>query len=246
MMYYYGKGVSKDCKEAIKLYEFMKCIFYGILVMLLVSTILFLPSSNAMGQQCELLRDKHGIKVYKKHIEGSNIYEFKGVTVVNAKIETVVEVMLDFKAMTKWIVFIEEFRVLKGLDGNSIDMRVYISIDPPWPVSNRDCIMKITGEIRNNKVTADALASREQIVPLKKGYIRLTNLSIKWVIESITDDKTSVSYSVRVDPEGYIPAWIINSFIKNQPFYTLYNLKQMVKFPKYIKAENSSKLLTVE
>ncbi len=226
----------------------MKCIFHSILVMLLVSTVLFLPSSNAMEQQCELLQNKHGIKVYKKHIEGSNLYEFKGVTVVNAKIATVVEVLLDFKAMTKWIVFIEEFRVLKGLDrkDNYFNMSVYFSIDPPWPVSNRDCIMKLTGELSNNKVTADALASREQIVPLKKGYIRLTNLSNKWVIESITDDKTSVSYSVRVDPEGYIPAWIINPFIKNQPFYTLYNLKQMVKFPKYIKAENSSKLLTAE
>ncbi len=35
----------------------MKCIFYGILVMLFVNTFLYLPSSNAMGDW-ELLRDQ--------------------------------------------------------------------------------------------------------------------------------------------------------------------------------------------
>jgi hypothetical protein len=159
--------------------------------------------------------------------------------------------MLDFKAVTKWFVFMEKFKVLKGFErkDNNFNMSIYISIDPPWPVSNRDCIMKLTGELsnkNNTKVTADMLALSKQVVPLKKGYIRLTKLSNKWVIESISDDKTSVIYSVRVDPEGYIPAWIVNPFIKNQPFYTLYNLKQMVKFPKYIKAENSTKLLTAQ
>ncbi len=228
----------------------MKYIVYGILVMLLVSTVLFLPSSNAM-ENWELLQDKDGIKVYKKHIEGSNLYEFKGITVLNAKIETVLEVMLDFKVVTRWFVFMEKFRVLKGFErkDNNFNMSIYIAIDPPWPISNRDCVLKVTGELSNNnntKVTIDMSALRKQVVPLQKGYKRLTKLSNKWGIESIADKKTSVSYSVKIDPEGYIPAWLVNTAIKKQPFYTLYNLKQMVKFPKYIKAEHSTKLLTAE
>ncbi len=225
----------------------MKCIFYVILAMLFVNTILFLPSSNAM-EDWELLRDKDGIKVYKKHIEGSKFYEFKGVTVVNAKIEAVAEVMLDFKAMTKWILFVEEFRVLKGLEkkNNDFNMSAYISIDLPWPISNRDCIMSITGELSNNntKITADTVALRKQVVPLKEGYIRLTKITNKWVIESIADNMTSISYSISADPEGYIPAWTVNPIIKNQPFHTLRDLRKMAKLPKYIKAENSTKLLT--
>ncbi len=228
----------------------MKCIFYVILAMLFVITILFLPSSNAM-EDWELLRDRDGIKVYKKHIEGSNLYEFKGDTVVNAKIATVIEVMLDFKAMTKWVVFLEEFRVLKGLEikDNDFTMSIYIFTDPPWPVLNRDCIIKVAGKHSNNnntKITVDTAALRKQIVPLKKGCIRLTKFSNKWIVESITDNKTSVSYSIRIDPEGYIPAWIVNPIIKRQPFHTLRNLKQMAKSPKYIKAENSTRLLTTE
>ncbi len=218
--------------------------------MLLLNTVLFLPSSNAM-ENWALLQDKDGIKVYKKHIEGSSLYEFKGDTVVNAKIETVLEVMLDFKAVTKWFVFMEKFKVLKEFErkDDNFNMSIYISIDPPWPISNRDCILKVTGELSNNnntKVTIDMSALRKQVVPLKEGYRRLTKLSNKWCIESITDNKTSVSYSVKVDPEGYIPAWLVNTAIKKQPLYTLYNLKQMVKFPKYIKAENSTKLLTTQ
>ncbi len=227
----------------------MKCIFYAILVMLFVNTFLFLPSSNAMGNW-ELLRDKDGIKVYKKHIEGSKIYEFKGVTVVNAKIETVAEIMLDFKAMTKWILFVEEFRVLKGLEkkNNDFSMSAYISIDLPWPISNRDCVMKITGALSNNntKITADTLALRKQVVPLKEGYIRLTRISNKWIIEAIAENKISLSYSIRADPQGYIPAWAVNPIIKKQPFYTLRDLRKMAKLPRYIKAENSTKLLAEE
>ncbi len=228
---------------------FMKCIYYGIFVMLFVNTFLFLPSSNAMGNW-ELLRDKDGIKVYKKHSVDSKIVEFKGVTVVNAKIETTFEAMLDFEATSKLFLFVEEFRVLKGLErkNNNFTMSTYLSTDLPWPISNRDSIGKVTGTLSNDytKVTLDVLPLRKQVVPLKKGYIRISKFSTKWVLESIADNKTSVSFSMRADPEGYIPAWAVNLISKNQPFHTLRNLKQMVKLPKYIKAEKSTKLLTAE
>ncbi len=67
----------------------------------------------------------------------------------------------------------------------------------------------------NTKVTADTLPLRKQVVPLKKGYIRLSKFSGKWVLESIADNKTSVSYSIKADPEGYIPAWAVNLINKN-------------------------------
>jgi hypothetical protein len=131
----------------------MKFLFYGILVMLSVNTFLFLPSSNAMGDW-ELLRDKDGIKVYKKHSVDSKIVEFKGVTVVNAKIETIMEVKLDFKATAEWLLFVEEVRVLKGLEkkDNDFNMSIYLSTDMPWPVSNRDCLMNVTGVLKFDSI----------------------------------------------------------------------------------------------
>ena len=50
-----------------------------------------------------------------------------------------------------------------------------------------------------------------------------------WLLTSIDTCKTAVTYQMHVVPGGLIPAWLANSFIKNVPFSTFKELRNIVR-----------------
>ncbi len=189
----------------------------------------------------ELIQEKNGIRVYKQGIEGSKYCEFKGVSVIDVRLDVLVAVFSDVNATSQWFRNLEELRIIEQIDPYT--MTFYLSLDLPWPISNRDLILHCSSTFNLNppKIIVHASSVKEPIISVKNGYIRMKDVGGMWILDC-TDDfrKTQVTYTSKLDPAGYIPPLLINIAIKKQVYDTLMGLKQMAKDPKYIKAAENS------
>lgn len=158
-----------------------------------------------------------------------------GVTVVDARIEVVVELIRDVDAQPQWMADCIEARVVKKFSDE--DMLVYNVTRAPWPVSNRDVVVRSKGavDVKSGKVSIIFSAVQDSPVPPRRGIVRMTDLLGQWHLKKAGEDKTEVTYIMRANPAGNIPASIANMTSKAIPFRTLAKMKEMVKKEKYIR-----------
>jgi hypothetical protein len=202
---------------------------------LLIVSILIITAAALRAQgEWSLVRNSDGIRVFTKPSENSSLDQFMGKTVVDAKLEVVVELIRDVDAQPQWMADCIEARVVKKYTEE--DILVYNVTRAPWPVSNRDVVVRSRGgiDVKSGKVSIIFNAVKDSPVPPRSGIVRMTDLLGQWHLKSAGDNKTEVIYIMRANPAGNIPASIANMTSKNIPFRTLSNMKQMVKKEKYI------------
>ncbi|PKN38622.1 MAG: hypothetical protein CVU62_00010 [Deltaproteobacteria bacterium HGW-Deltaproteobacteria-2] len=75
---------------------------------------------------------------------------------------------------------------------------------------------------------------KEPLVPLRHKFIRIIDSEHMWIFEKLSSDKTRVNYYNYTDPHcGSIPNMIVNSNIKDVPYYSLLNLRNLAKDQRY-------------
>ena len=210
----------------------------------LISGITFLISiliSPLSAAEWKLVKEKDGIKIYNRPVEGFPVDEFKGIAVIDAPMEVIIEVLHDVPAGTEWMKDCKEARIIKEID--DLVKYLYVHQDAPWPVSDRDAVVKSEGKLSFKKGIAkfDAKGVKEPMVPIKKKCVRMTVLDGGWTLKRIAPDKTEAIYQVRADPAGSIPKFLVNFFSKDIPYHTIMGMRKMVKKEKYIKLSKNTR-----
>ncbi len=210
-----------------------------------ILTILFivLAVSNVMAESAEKWEpalNKDGIQVFTREIAGSDFYEFMGITIIDARIEVLEEIIKDVASHNDWIADRKESVVVKTIDNTK--MVIYSVTKAPWPVSNREALV-ISEKHTNYKsgiVTFDINATDEPKVPVKQGNVRITELKAQWVLTYISRERTKVIYTMRSNPGGNIPKTIANMSSRNFPYRTLLGMKKMATRDTFLAAARAS------
>jgi len=176
--------------------------------------------------------EKDDITVYTRPAEGCPLDEFKGVTIIKAKLETCVAVLRDVPEQPNWMGDCLGARLLKTFDRNHIV--AYNILNAPWPLSNRDLQIdtRFEEDYRNGKVIVSMTVYEEELVPVSK-YVRIKDFRAQCILEKIDATTTKATYINRVNPMAPVPGAIANMFVKNNPYMTLKGFKKMVKLKKY-------------
>jgi hypothetical protein len=173
---------------------------------------------------------KEGITVFTRPVEGSNLKEFKGEGLINAPVEVCMNVMADVEGATKWRPDCIVSKLVKAEGNTSI---AYSETKAPWPVSNRDVIVKSETATSPDKIVISFTGVDDPgLVPLKSGVVRITEITGMWIFVRKGND-TLATYQAKINPGGSIPAWLANKTAVDQPFKSLKGLGEMVKDPKY-------------
>jgi len=203
----------------------------------LITVLLILVKGMAAANfQWEQYKEKEGILLYKRSVPGSKMKEFKGVTVMNTKIETIIMILEDFSSYPRWMYGCKEITLVRELDE---DNRViyYIQKTPPL-VKDRDVVLR-TSNVRDwdaCSITVYIYSIRDPEIPLQQKYTRMEKLMGRWFIQDMNREKVKVSFQIMADPGGSVPAFLANSKIGKMPFRTLRKLKEIAKEKKYIEA----------
>jgi hypothetical protein len=173
---------------------------------------------------------KEGVTVFTRLIEGSSIKEFKGEGLVSAPVEVCVNVMGDVEAAVKWR---PDCIVSKELKADDNTYYSYSETKAPWPVSNRDVIVKMEMAKSPDKVVYSfSGVDKPELVPLKSNVVRITDIKGTWIFER-KGEETYMIFQAKINPGGSLPAWLANKTSVDQPFKSIMGMREMVKDPKY-------------
>lgn len=183
-----------------------------------------------------LEKDKNGVKVFTRKIEGSALKEFKGITSIKTSLTSLVALMDDTAAYTQWLYNVTEAKLIQKINYN--ERVTYTVIHAPWPVSDRDTVTysKIVQDPKSKTITIH-LKGQPDKMPPQGGKVRVPALKGFWQFIPNKNGYVTVIYQVHSEPGGSIPDAIANSTTTDIPYNTLLNMHKQVKAEKYQNAK---------
>ena len=187
-----------------------------------------------------LRKNADGIACYTKSQEGLELDQFKGVGVINARLENVASVFRDVPSYTQWMFNCREIRTLQ--DTGNDRLIVYYVNRSPWPVADRDAVIR--SSVSQNEKNGTGIVLIESIQhghPSPGGRVRMPFLRALFILEYVDREHTRVIFDIKANPGGSIPAALVNTFTRDHPYHTIMGLRRVVAQPKYAELGKTAK-----
>jgi len=214
----------------------MKHVFYlfGLLTCLLTIT----WTVHANDWQAEI--KKFGIETYSRTVEGSDMLEIRSITVVDARIEVIAELLRDVPANPLWRPNCMLSLLIHAYDRSN--MITYHVIDLPWPIYDRDVAVRAetTLDLDRGKALVNLWAIDHPSVPPRNDRVRITEFYSQYILVYINREKTGIVFTTKANPGGKIPSFVANFFSKRYAYEEIVNMREMLKRQKYIDLGNQS------
>jgi len=188
--------------------------------------ILLLFSLSQSTGDWQLKKEKDGISIYTRKVEGSNFLEFKAITTIDkVLLMDVLDILLDVENYDKLYADCMNPKLLKK-EGNFYDIH-YIQTKGVLTLKDRDGIYEQKTVIDNNgKHALVSLKPLPDYIDVYKNCVRIRDGSGFWELEDMGKGTVKVIYQFHGEPGGEIPAWLVNRFVVSHPLKTIKNLKE--------------------
>lgn len=218
----------------------MKC---GLLILLLSFVLVHdvraddeLPSDVLSYQNTEfnwtLKKDKRGVQIYTSKVADSNYVAVLSVMSVKASAQSLAALVMDFDYCPKWAAMCKYAKVHEQLSVN--ESIVYSLNNAPFPVRDRDVVAKVQWLVDDTSQKISMLSRAiDSDFPRKKGVIRVKHAVSEWHFTPQENGQTLVENFAHVDPNGALPAWVVNILIIDSPYKTFKKMRRLVESGKY-------------
>lgn len=179
--------------------------------------------AHAEGAPWSLEREKDGITVHTRPVEGSGIREFRGSALVASSTAAIRSLLRDADQFQQWFPNTSESRLLAREGDVSYQ---YSVLDTPWPVSDRDNVFRseTTVDARTGVVSIAVRADPDRH-PEQPGRVRVRRARGEWRLEPVSPSETRVTFTMHLEPGGGIPEWLVDARVVETPFEALTNLR---------------------
>lgn len=199
-----------------------------VLVTLLMSAASWAESA---GTEWELKRDRDGVQVYTRSVEGSAHKAVHATMSVPYKVNELVALVMDVTACPKWAALCKESHVAESV--SPAEAYIYTYNDLPWPVTDRDAIAHVQwSSLAGGGAQMQARIVDEKVARKKK-TIRLTTGITSWEFVPNAEGGTDVVSYAHLDPGGAVPAWLTNILLVDSPFDTMVGMRDLAATGKY-------------
>jgi hypothetical protein len=176
---------------------------------------------------CDLKRNADGIKVFTCKTENEKFKSLRAEFILeNTTLQELKDFLWDVTNYQTW-----QYNVIESemVSSSSQDEMVYRAlIHAPWPVENRELAVQmiLTNDVSGLHISIHSIPYNK---PTPEGVIRIPLFDASWSVV-ITGTTLQVTYSLRIDPGGSVPAWLANIAMADGPLISFRNLKkQLVK-----------------
>ncbi len=197
-------------------------------VRLLLLTASLAASSSALSTEATwtLEKDEEKIRLYTRPVSGSPFLEVKAITVINAPMTKVADAFGDGDGCSAWRALCKSSEVLSMV--SDTERYVYLVLDLPWPLSDRDMVIHSTAQIDAASKTATVkLASASSTHPAKD-YVRAES-SGEYTIKAIGDEQVEFTYIMHTDLGGDLSPDVINPQVASSTFTDIVALRQLAE-----------------
>ncbi|MEE2789943.1 MAG: START domain-containing protein [Myxococcota bacterium] len=193
----------------------------------LVCTLCASVSASWAETAWELVTSDRGVKVWAKDEPGRSLPTFRGLGQVKGNLFHLMAIILDNRRAPQWVDRCASSKQLKRYDARTT--LVYSVADSPWPVSDRDTVVRVTTKtVRPGHEYRITMRSQPNLAPKVDGVVRIEQSHIYFHLTKIDAQNTMVEYSLNVDPGGYLPKWIVRLSTRSMPIDTLRALENQV------------------
>lgn len=192
-----------------------------------LSLILVASASASASAERRVIRVEDGITVEEENAAGRTLPILIASTTIEATPEEVAAWVGAVHTYEDWQHNCEEARVLRRPDGSSL---TYNRIGSPWPVSDRDVVLRTSREpLEGGGLRLEFRSTQADELDVPSGVVRMQRLIGSYVLTPAEGGGTHVVYTVDSDPGGSLPAWLVRQAADNLPYLTLKNLKARVQ-----------------
>lgn len=179
----------------------------------------------------KLEKDESGIKVYTKPVSTSSFNAFKATMTMDESLEAFLSVLYDLDGMTTWAYKVKDASLLKR-SGDTLQI-YYAEVAVPFPYTNRDGVYSNSFEwdSKTKKLYVE-ITLLDDYKGAKEGLVRITGKGY-WKAQVLPSGKLEITFEMAVNPGGGIPGWMANLFAADSPYYTMLELKKVIKKEKY-------------
>jgi len=172
----------------------------------------------------KLAKEKNGIKVYTRVVKEGTLKEFKAVMDITASMSDVKKVLLDINGYAKWQHKCMVSKLLKKV--SDTEMYTYTKVDTPWPVTDRDLVLKYNIKNPSSKEFRIDFKAYPKYIGTKDDAVRLPYCTGYWSVKALSNGKVRVTNQAHSSAGGSVPAWLANSGVVDSPYNSFYNLKK--------------------
>ena len=185
----------------------------------------------------QLSESENNIKVFTLDIKQSNFEAFKAVATLNTSIESIFAVIADPSSCPLWVDnCLESYSITSENPGeNDFNNHFGYALNHlPWPFKDRDLIVKITiSNDPNTKEIRITMRSHEQKASKNKKAVHIINSETQYILRPLQQEKTELVWIQHTDPNGTLPAWLVNSMIISLPLKSIQALEKTANLEKY-------------
>lgn len=187
-----------------------------------------------------LVKERDGISVYTREIEGSDFLEFRGETVVEGSVYALVAVLYDTPNAPAWLHDCSFSMALEEIAFE--DNYIFQLYDLPFPIGNRQVILhsKLSWTLEGARLEteeANTYCDNHKVDRCEKvkeaDLIQIRRSRGHYLFVKIDAKNTKVIWQQHVEPGGSIPVWLANALVVDLPFYSLLQLQVLVKDATY-------------
>lgn len=193
----------------------------------LAFALVFPLSAAAWAGEWEKIDEESGVKVYSREIEDSSLVAFKGEMTMSSSLGRILAVLADNNHRKEWIDRLEESTVLER--SGPYEYVVYQHFSLPVPISDRDYVYRgraVKGP--GGSVILQMHSVTHAKAPETVG-VRAKLIRSKYVLTPKGENSTHVLVEIQTDPQGWLPAWLVNMIQKSWPMKTLLALDAQAK-----------------
>jgi hypothetical protein len=183
----------------------------------------------ATASDWQLGKDADGIRVYSRDADGGGI-EVKAETTVDAPLVSVMGLILDYDAATRWrSAMIKSMKVKDRPNDHTWILQVHA--EPPWPLPANDSVIEAVLEAKPEKVIYHYKERADLQPPGTKSA--MGSMDGQWILQPVGANRTSVTNVMVMKPNIPVPNWLIKRMVYSTPHEQLVKMGQVVKDPRY-------------
>jgi len=194
-----------------------------------ISAIIGLTTTLSFSQtnDCNLKRDEDGILVYVCRADDQKFKTLRAELVLeNTSIATFEKFLLDVENYPAWQYNMVSAQRLQTISDTEMIYRS--EVDAPWPVDDRELILnfKITREGSDQLTIVNSNAVFDY--PKQGNVLRVPFFFATYQVSVINETSIKIIYTLKIDPGGYVPPWLVNLAMAEGPYISFKNLKAQI------------------
>jgi hypothetical protein len=181
------------------------------------------------------INQDQGVTMHSRKVAGRAESEFRGSSTIDQPVEVVGAVLAAIPSFTRWFYKCIQARKIPDKTSTDLNFLIYIVIETPWPLWNRDVVYATatTIDIASGNIKIQGHARQDAAVPIRKDHVRITDSELQWTLERLDSNQTMVTFTKRINAGGNLGSYLSDAGCKKTVFSSLVNMRDVAADPKY-------------